>query len=317
MTFRFTIFTIITTTKDSKDHNIIENVFKVMEGFLHFCLRFFFLTSAVLSEITQPLDVTMSQLHLKLDSRESKVGSISDEIRTALESSSGLIDDLYLTFNLSDLNDVNGEIIQLHEHHKIKRHHMEFSNNLSLDSNEIQKYASLLRLSGLSVTLKNSNDIVQLFSILHVMTNLQTVKLSMGFETTENIDIFYDSTLREFPLNAVEQLSINRFLPYAFMFKVIRAFIQQSPHLNRIILYSPLTPNALQHFRSQYVSEIETLVQKPLTIYVRPIDGSVVEEQLGLVLFKSLSSVEESQFENECPFYVKKMNTIRPDDAEL
>lgn len=290
-----------------------------MKGVLHFCLTFLAITSVVTSQKPHKPVGTMGQLYLKLDSYDDKgqVISISETIQNALSSNGGTVDDLYLTFDRSDLNDVNQEIVRLYDQQHIKRHHIEFSDNSSLDKSEIPKYVSLLRLSGYSVKLKSSSDVIQLFSVLHTMESLQTVKLTMAFETTENIDDFYEKTLSELPSNSVVQLSVDRFLPYAVMFKVIRAFIQQSPRLERIILYSTLTPNALQHFRSQYVSEVERLVKNPLAIYVRPLDESVFEEHFGLVLLKSLSSLEEIQFGREYPFYVDKVERVGPNDGEL
>lgn len=231
--------------------------------------------------------------------------TIKNIIKNATDSVT-TIDDLYLSISENDLNVVNDEIMNLYWKHKIERHHIEFIDNLKdnlIDS--VTKYDSLLLLSGISVIINESKDVVQLFSILHKLNNLQSVKMTFVFHTTENIDSFYES-LHQFPSNTVQHISMDRFLPYAVMFKVIRGFIQLSPELNRITLYTSLTPNALEHFQSKYVTEIEALAQRPLTIYVRPKDQSVVEKRFGLVLLKSLSDAEESQFEGEYPFFVMK-----------
>ncbi len=272
----------------------------------------------VLSQMTNNSETTKNQLHIKLDSTDNSKDTICDKIRNEFASGTS-VDDLFLSLNEdNDLVNVNIEIMKLHQQRKIQRHHIEFDDSLKVDLKDIPKYDSLLLLSGLSVMIKQSKDVVKLFSLLHTMENLQTVKLTMNFQTTENIDNFYETALHEFPKNSVHQLSIDRFLPYAVMFKVIRAFVQQSPNLNRIILYTPLTPNALEHFRSQYVKEMETLVPKSLTVYVRPIDKSIVEQNFGFVLLKSLNDIEESQFESEYPFFVGNINfPIRTNDDEL
>lgn len=243
---------------------------------------------------------TMNQLYLKIDSDESE-GVIKEKIKQSVTS----VDDLYLSIRESDLDVVNDEIMILYQQQKIKRHHIEFLENLKADLNDIPKYESLRLVSGYSVKINESKDVVKLFSMLHILKHLQTVKLTLNFHTTENIDSFYES-LHEFPSNTVEQLSIDRFLPYGIMFHVIRGFLQQSPNLKRIILYSALTTNALEHFQNQYVKEIETLTQKPLTIYIRTRDGSVVEKKFGSVFLKSLKDVEERQFGREYPFFVKQ-----------
>lgn len=246
---------------------------------------------------------TMNQLYLKIDSGDTK-DTIIEIIRNATDSVS-TIDDLYLSIKERDFGIVNGEIMHLYQQLKIKRHHIEFCDNMKGDWNDMSKsYESLSLLSGCSVQIIESKDVVKLFSNLHTLKNLRTVKLTLSFHTTENIDSFYE-TFREFPSNTVEQISIDNFLPYAVMFKVIRGFVQQSPNLNRITLYSALTPNAFKHFKDQYVKEIEALAQKPLTIYIRTKDRSVVEQKFGLVSLKSLNEVEESQFEREYPFFVK------------
>lgn len=243
---------------------------------------------------------TMNHLYLKIDSDESK-GVIKEKIKQSVTS----VDDLYLSIRESDLDVVNGEIIILYQQQKIKRHHIELLDNLKADLNDIPKCESLRLVSGYSVKINESKDVVKLFSMLHTLKHLQTVKLTFSFYTTENIDSFYES-LHEFPSNTVEQLSLDHFLPYAVMFRVIRGFLQQSPNLKRIILYSALTTNALEHFQSQYVKEIETLTQKPLTIYIRTRDGCVVEKKFGSVVLKTLNDVEESQFGMEYPFFVNE-----------
>lgn len=121
--------------------------------------------------------------------------------------------------NKSDLDAVNGEITKLYQKRKIKRHHLEFVESLKVSVDDIPKYHSLLATSGLSVVLDYSEDVVKLFSILHFMKHLRSVKLKMIFKQTECIDNFYGS-LHEFPLNEVEHLSIDRFLPYKFLFNV-------------------------------------------------------------------------------------------------
>lgn len=245
----------------------------------------------------------MNQLYLKIHADESK-DTIVDKLKNATDSvTSSVVDDLYLSMNESDLDVVNGEIMRLYRQHKIKRHHIEFVHNLKVDFNDIPKYESLLLMSGYSVTINESKDVVKLFSMLHTMKNLQSVKLTLDFHSTENIDTFYES-LHEFPSNTVTELSIDRFLPYAIMFKVIRGFLQQSPNLKQIILYSPFTTNGLEHFQNQYVKDIEALAAKPLTIYIRT--KCVVDKQFDSVALKSLNDVDESQFEMEYPFFVKQ-----------
>lgn len=245
---------------------------------------------------------TMNKFYLRIDSDESRE-AIKEKIKNVTNSVTS-IDDLYLSIRESDLDVVNDVIMNLYQQHKLHRHHIEFSDNLKVDLMYIPKYDSLLLMSGCSVTINESNDVVKLFSILHTLNNLRSVKVTCHFHTTENIDSFYE-TLHQFPTNAVQHISIDNFLPYAVMFKIIRAFIQQSPNLERITLYTPLTPNAFEHFQNQYVREIELLAQKPLTIYVRTRDKSVVEKRFGLVLLKSLNDAEERQFELEYPFFVK------------
>lgn len=175
------------------------------------CLRFcLYLVSYFSKIMTDEFAGKMNQLYLTLNTADCK-DMICDKIRNVF-ASGAIVDDLFLSLNESDLDKVNVEIMNLYQQRQIQRHHIQFSENLKLDLQDIPKYYSILRLSGCSVIINESKNVVKFFSFLHTMENLHTVKLTTHFIKAENIDDFYERTLPEFPTNSVQQLSIDKFL---------------------------------------------------------------------------------------------------------